>query len=203
MNLLHGLQHDHEITEGGEPFMNLTIILIIIAAAILTFVWVIYNSLVTARVRISEALAQIDVQLKRRTDLIPNLVETVKGYAKHEKGVLENVTKARASLMHAETTKEKADANNFLSDTLKSLFAVSENYPDLKASQNFLSLQEELSDTENKIAYSRQFLNSNVLDYNTKIQLFPNSLIAGMFNFKPAEFFGASDKDKEPVKVEF
>ncbi len=120
--------------------------------------------MVTARVRISEASSQIDVQLKRRTDLIPNLVETVKGYAKHEKDVFENVTKARASLMSADTTKQKAQANDFLSNTLKSLFAVAENYPDLKASQNFSELQEELSDTENKIAYARQFYNSNVMD---------------------------------------
>lgn len=159
--------------------------------------------LVTARMRIQEAIAQIDVQLKRRTDLIPNLVETVKGYAKHEKGVLENVTKARAQLMKAGTMEEKAEANNMLTDTLKSLFAVSENYPDLKASANFLSLQEELTDTEDKIAYSRQFMNSNVLDYNTKIQLFPNSIIANMFGFKPEQFFAADEADKKPIKVEF
>jgi LemA protein len=183
--------------------MSLTVILLIVVGVILVFVWVMYNSLVTARMRISEALSQIDVQLKRRTDLIPNLVETVKGYAKHEKGVLENVTKARSDLMHAGTTQEKAAANNMLSDTLKSLFAVAESYPDLKASQNFSQLQEELSDTENKIAYSRQFLNSNVLDYNTKLQVFPNSLIAGMFHFQPAEFFAADEADKKPVKVAF
>ncbi len=183
--------------------MDITLILLAIGVVILVYIWVIYNSLVTARMRISEALSQIDVQLKRRTDLIPNLVETVKGYAKHEKGVLENVTKARSDLMHAGTTQEKAEANNMLTDTLKSLFAVAENYPDLKASQNFLSLQEELSDTENKIAYSRQFLNSNVLDYNTKLQIFPNSIIANMFHFKEAEFFAADAADKKPVKVEF
>ena len=183
--------------------MDPIIIVVIIAASLLGYAWFMYNTLVTAKMRISEALSQIDVQLKRRTDLIPNLVETVKGYAKHEKGVLENVTKARASLMHAESTQQKAEANNFLTDTLKSLFAVSENYPDLKASQNFLSLQEELTDTENKIAYSRQFLNSNVLDYNTKIKLFPNSIIASLFKFKEAEFFAASEEDKKPVKVEF
>src|SRR5437868_12703971 len=130
----------------------MTLIIIAIIAIVLLFIFIAYNSMVTARVRISEASSQIDVQLKRRTDLIPNLVETVKGYAKHEKDVFENVTKARSSLMSAGTTKEKAEANNFLSDTLKSLFAVAENYPDLKASQNFMELQEELSDTENKIA---------------------------------------------------
>jgi LemA protein len=184
--------------------MDITLLILLgVAAVLVIYVWATYNTLVTARMRIQEALAQIDVQLKRRTDLIPNLVETVKGYAKHEKGVLENVTKARSALMHAETVQEKAEANNFLSDTLKSLFAVSENYPDLKASANFLSLQEELSDTENKIAYSRQFLNSNVLDYNTKIQLFPNSIVANIFNFKEAEFFAADEADRKNVKVEF
>src|ERR1700733_7473222 len=177
--------------------------LIAIVVIVLFYIWYVYNSLVTARVRISEALSQIDVQLKRRTDLIPNLVETVKGYAKHEKEVFENVTKARASLMQAGSAKEKAQANDFLSGTLKSLFAVAENYPDLKASQNFMALQEELSDTENKIAYARQFYNSNVMDYNTKIQVFPGVMVANMFHFTPAEFFAADDKDKEPVKVSF
>ncbi|MGH7203326.1 MAG: LemA family protein [Candidatus Levyibacteriota bacterium] len=183
--------------------MSPTIIILIVVVAILLYIWFIYNRLVTTRMRISEALSQIDVQLKRRTDLIPNLIETVKGYAKHEKDVLENVTKARSSLMGAGSTQEKAQANNFLSDTLKSLFAVAENYPQLKANENFLSLQEELSDTENKIAYSRQFYNSNVLDYNTKLQVFPDSIIANMFHFLPADFFKADDKDKEPVKVQF
>ena len=180
-----------------------TIIIIAIVVIILLFFWITYNSLVTAKVRIAEALSQIYVQLKRRTDLIPNIVETVKGYAKHEKDVFENVTKARASLMHADGPKEKAQANDFLSGTLKSLFAVAENYPDLKASQNFMALQEELSDTENKIAYSRQFYNSNVMDYNTKIQVFPGMMVANMFHFAPAEFFQTDEKDKEPVKVQF
>jgi len=180
--------------------MLIFIAIIVIIGLYLGFM---YNSLVMARVRISEALSQIDVQLKRRTDLIPILVETVKGYAKHEKDVFENVTKARASLMQANTTQEKAQANNFLSDTLKSLFAVAENYPNLKASENFMGLQEELSDTENKIAYARQFYNSNVMDYNTKLQTVPTNTIAGMFHFQPAEFFAADDKDKEPVKVSF
>ncbi len=183
--------------------MQLNMILLLIVGGVLLYLWFIYNSLVMAKVRISEALSQIDVQLKRRTDLIPNLVETVKGYAKHERELLENVTKARASLLSASSTKEKAEANNMLSQSLKSLFAVSENYPDLKASQNFLNLQEELSDTENKIAYSRQFLNSNVLDYNTKLTVFPNAMIANLFHFKPAEFFGADEADKKPVKVSF
>mgnify|MGYP001582192483 CR=1 FL=1 len=183
--------------------MDTTVIIAIVIGIALAYIWFIYNRLVTARMRISEALSQIDVQLKRRTDLIPNLIETVKGYAKHEKTVLENVTNARTSLMQAGTAQEKAEANNFLSDTLKSLFAVSENYPNLKANENFLELQQELSDTENKIAYSRQFLNSNVLGYNTKLQVFPDSFIANMFNFKPADFFKASEKEKEPIKVSF
>ncbi len=153
--------------------------------------------------RVSEALSQIDVQLKRRTDLIPNLVETVKGYAAHERELFEKVTQERTALMSAKGPMEKASVNNQLSQTLKSILAVAENYPDLKASQNFLELQEELSDTENKIAYSRQFYNSAVLDYNTKVKIFPNVLIAGPLNFKPAEFFGATEADKQPVTVKF
>ncbi len=183
--------------------MDITIILIIVAAFVLLYLLVVYNGLVTAKNRIAEALSQIDVQLKRRTDLIPNLVETVKGYAKHEKELLENVTKARTSLMTAGSTHEKAEANNMLTESLKSLFAVAENYPDLKASSNFHELQEELSDTENKIAYSRQFYNSNVLDYNNKLGVFPSNLIGSMFGFKPTEFFQASDEDKKEVKVKF
>lgn len=183
--------------------MDIAWIFIIIFLVIIFYLWIAYNSLVTAKMRIEEALSQIDVQLKRRTDLIPNLIETVKGYAKHEKELLEKVTTARASLMSAGSTAEKADANNQLSQTLKSLFAVAENYPNLKANENFLNLQEELTDTENKIAYSRQFYNSNVLDYNTKLQVFPNVTIAGMFGFKPSEYFEASDEEKKPVKVSF
>ncbi|HSW48189.1 MAG TPA: LemA family protein [Candidatus Saccharimonadales bacterium] len=178
-------------------------IIIAVVALIAIYFLVIYNSLVTARNRIAEALSEIDVQLKRRTDLIPNLVETVKGYAKHEKDLLENVTKARSSLMTAGTTAEKAEANNQLSATLKSLFAVSENYPDLKANQNFLELQGELSDTENKIAYSRQFYNSNVLDFNNKLAISPSNVIGNMLGFKPADFFQASEDEKKEVKVKF
>lgn len=181
----------------------MSIYIIVAIALILLYVLYIYNSLITARNRIAEAFSQIDVQLKRRTDLIPNLVETVKGYAKHEKELLENVTKARTNLMTAGSTHEKAEANNFLSDTLKSLFAVSENYPDLKASSNFHELQEELSDTENKIAYSRQFYNSNVLDYNNKIQVFPGNIFANMFGFKEEEYFEATNEEKKEVKVKF
>jgi len=183
--------------------MNIYIILAIILGAVLLFLWFTYNSLVTAKMRIAEALSHIDVQLKRRTDLIPNLVETVKGYAKHEKDLLENITKARASLMQAQSTEEKAKANNMLTDTLKSLFAVAENYPQLKANENFGKLQDELTDTENKIAYSRQFYNSNVLDYNTKLSVFPSNIIASLFSFKPTEFFAATEEEKKTVKVSF
>lgn len=183
--------------------MSLPIIILIVAVFIALTVWVTYNTLITAKVRVGEAMSQIDVQLKRRADLIPNLVETVKGYTKHEKEVLEAVTEARTSLMSAKGVKEKAEANNQLAGTLKSLFAVAENYPNLKASENFLNLQEELSDTENKVAYSRQFYNSAVMDYNTKLQTFPTVLFANMLHFTPAEFFQVSDDDKKPVKVNF
>lgn len=166
-------------------------------------IWASYNSLITAKVRIGEAFSQIDVQLKRRSDLIPNLIETVKGYAKHEKELLENITKARASLMDAKGVMDKAKANNNLSETLKTLFAVSENYPTLKANENFLSLQEELSDTENKIAYARQFYNSVVLDYNTKISVFPTMIFASMMHFTPTEFFATTEEEKKNVVVKF
>ena len=183
--------------------MNITIILAIIIGVVLLYLWVTYNGLVTAKMRIAEALSHIDVQLKRRTDLIPNLIETVKGYAKHEKELLENITKARTSLMQASSTHEKAEANNQLSGTLKTLFAVSENYPQLKANENFGKLQDELTDTENKIAYSRQFLNSTVLGYNTKLGVFPSNIIGNLFGFKPADFFAATDEEKKSVKVSF
>ena len=176
---------------------------IAILGVVLIYVWFIYNGLITARLRVSEAFSQIDVKLKRRTDLIPNLVETVKGYAKHEKELFEKVTAERANLMSANGANEKAKANDGLSNALKSLFAVAENYPTLKASENFQKLQDELSDTENKIAYSRQFYNSNVLDYNTKLTIFPNVLFANLFAFKPSEFFGVDEGDKKPVKVSF
>lgn len=182
--------------------LGLYIILGIVVLLIL-FVWFSYNSLVTAKMRVSEALSQIDVQLKRRTDLIPNLVETVKGYAAHEKNVLEKVTELRTSLMQAKSPAQKAEVNNQLSATLKSLFAVAENYPNLKANENFLQLQQELEDTENKVAYSRQFYNTNVMDYNTKLKVFPTVFLANMFHFTQAEFFTATDEEKQPVKVEF
>lgn len=181
----------------------MNIALIVIVVALIAFVWYLYNSIIVAKMRVSESLSQIDVQLKRRADLIPNLVETVKGYAKHEKELFEKVTKERASLVSAESPIEKAEANSELSKTLKSIFAVAESYPDLKASQNFQDLQDELSDTENKVAYSRQFYNSNVLDYNTKLTVFPNMFFAKLFNFKEAEFFGATEAERKQVNVKF
>ncbi len=178
-------------------------ILLGIVFILILVVWATYNSLITAKIRVGEAFSHIDVQLKRRADLIPNLVETVKGYAKHEKSLLEDVTKARAALMSAGSVNQKAKANNQLADTLKSLFAISENYPTLKANENFAKLQEELTDTEDKIAYARQFYNSTVMDYNTKLKVFPTVIFASMLKFTPAEFFAASEEEKKPVTVTF
>lgn len=164
-----------------------------------------YNRLVSLRVRSNEALSDIDVQTKRRYDLIPNLVEAVKGYMQHERNVLENVTKARTEAMGAGgDAVEKTQKENALANTLKTLFAVAENYPDLKANVNFLELQRELSDTEDKIQASRRFYNGNVRDLNTKIQVFPASIVAGMFHFEQMKFFEvATAEEKEPVKVNF
>jgi len=178
------------------------IILVILILIVVVFVYL-YNSLVKLRNRVKNAWSQIDVQLNRRADLIPNLVETVKGYAKHEKTVFENVTAARAGLMNAKTVQETADANNVLTETLKSLFAVAENYPDLKASENFRELQGQLEETENKIAYSRQFYNDTVLMYNNKCQMVPSNIIASLFNFQEEEFFEIEETKREVPKVEF
>lgn len=174
-----------------------------VIAVVILFLWATYNSLVTAKTRIEESWSGIDVQLKRRSSLIPNLVETVKGYAAHEKEVFENVTKARSALISAATPREKAQADNQLTGVLKTLFAVAENYPELKANENFVKLQGELTDTEDKIAYSRQFYNTNVMDYNIKLKVFPNVLIASTFGFKPEEFFEAEEEAREEVKVDF
>jgi len=179
---------------------------IIVALVVVVILWLIltYNRFVTLRNRVKEAWADIDVQLKRRYDLIPNLVETVKGYASYERELLEKVTEARAQAMGAQGIKERGNAENALSQTLKSLFAVSENYPDLKASQNFLELQRELTDTEDKIQASRRFYNGNVRDFNTTLQSFPQNTVAGIFHFKAAEFFEIQEaSQKEPVKVSF
>lgn len=178
--------------------------LLVILVLLGVFVWALYNGLVTAKMRVDEAWSQIDVQLKRRADLIPNLVETVKGYAKHEKTVFEEVTKARSALMGAKSPADKADANNMLASALKSILAVAEAYPQLRASENFKSLQEELTDTEDKVSYSRQFYNNVVMDYNTSLKVFPNVMLAPTFGFKEAEFFGnLSDEEKKAVKVQF
>ncbi|MEX0621705.1 MAG: LemA family protein [Candidatus Woykebacteria bacterium] len=178
-------------------------VLLAAVVVVILFILGVYNGLITARNRVKESWSGIDVQLKRRTDLIPNLVEAVKGYAKHEKSIFENVTKARSAMLGAQSAKEAAEADNMLTGALKSLFAVAENYPDLKASDNFKELQKELSDTETKIAASRQFYNSNVLDFNTKIQVFPNVVIANMFGFKAEEFFEAEEEAKKRVDVKF
>jgi len=182
------------------------IFFIVIAGLVLlliVFLIATYNGLVQLRNRIEAAWAQIDVQLKRRFDLIPNLVETVKGYAAHEQGTFEKVTQARNMAMNATGPAEAAQADNVLSGALKSLFAVSEAYPDLKANQNFLNLQEELTSTEDKISYARQFYNDTVYKYNTKIQSVPANLIAGPFHFTEREYFEADDDSRGPVKVSF
>ncbi|MFW6220368.1 MAG: LemA family protein [Nanoarchaeota archaeon] len=179
------------------------IILLAVVGFLLLFIILLYNGLVRLKNQVKNAWAQIDVQLKRRNDLIPNLVETVKGYMKHEKTTLENITKARSAILSAETVKEKAEASNQLSQTLKSLFAVSENYPDLKASQNFLQLQEEITGTENKISYSRQHYNDIVMLFNTKIEVFPNNIFAGILNYKQEEMFKATEEERKNVNVSF
>lgn len=178
---------------------------IVIGVVVLIAFWFLatYNGLVTLRNRVREAWSQIDVQLKRRSSLIPNLVETVKGYAKHEKGVLEEVTKARTALMSAKNPHEAADADNMLTGALKSLFAVSENYPQLRASENFKQLQDEISDTETKVAASRQFYNTNVLDLNNNLETIPSAWVGSMFAFKKEEFFKATEEEKKDTEVKF
>ncbi len=185
--------------------MNPWLIGLLIAIPVIIILAIIgmYNGLIRVRNQVKNAWAQIDVQLKRRNDLIPNLIETVKGYMKHEKTVLENITKARSAIMSAKSVNESAKASNMMSDTLKSLFAVSENYPQLKANENFKQLQEELSGTENKIAYSRQFYNDIVMTYNTKIETFPGNVFASMFGFKQEQSFEATAEEKKNVKVSF
>jgi len=179
------------------------IIGIVVAVLVLGFIIILYNGLIRLRNQVKNSFAQIDVQLKRRNDLIPNLVETVKGYMKHEKTVLENVTKARSAILKAKSIDKKAEASNMLSDTLKSLFAVSENYPDLKANQNFLQLQEEITGTENKISYARQHYNDMVMVFNTKIEVFPNNIFANMLHFTKEQSFEATAAERKNVKVQF
>lgn len=179
-------------------------ILIVLGALVLWVIFV-YNGLITLVNRTKEAWADIEVQLKRRYDLIPNLVNTVKGYATHESSAFENVTRARAMAMGAGSLADKAGAENMLTGALKSVFAISEAYPELKANTNFMALQNELSDTENKIQAARRFYNSNVRDLNTKIEVFPTNMLAGMFHFSKMEFFDLADNDaaQNPVEVKF
>ena len=184
--------------------MSAVIILIIIIVVVALFLVSMYNSLIKLRNQVKNAWSQIDVQLKRRHDLIPNLIETVKGYMHHERETLENITKARSQAVQAEGVGDKAKAEGELTRALGKFNLVVENYPDLKANQNFLSLQEELTSTENKISFSRQNYNDQVLFYNNKIQMFPSNIMAGMFNFKAEEFFEIEDeKEKEVPKVSF
>ena len=179
-------------------------IILIIAVLLFLFIISLYNKLVTSRQKVKNAWSQIDVQLQRRFDLIPNLVETVKGYMGHEEGVLTKVTELRTSWANAKSVSEKAELDNELSGTLKTIMAVSENYPDLKANQNFSELSEELRNTENKISFSIQFYNDNVTMYNEKLQLFPSNIIANMFNFKPRELFAVENNEaRKNVKVDF
>lgn len=179
------------------------IILGIIGFLLILFISI-YNRLIVLRNRVENAWAQIDVQLKRRYDLIPNLVETVKGYASHEKELFDKIAQYRAQMLGAKTPGEAAEANEGLTGALKTLFAIAENYPELKANQNFLMLQEELSGTESKIAYARQFYNDSVMIYNQALEIFPNNIVANMFNFKPKEYFEVKEAvEREPVRVSF
>jgi LemA protein len=184
--------------------MALTTIIIIVAAVVVLWIVATFNRLITLKNRAKEAWSDIEVQLKRRYDLIPNLVETVRGYAAHERQLFEKVTEARARAMGAGTMQEKGEAENVLSSTLKSLFAVAENYPQLRASENFQKLQDELTDTEDKIQAARRFYNGNARDLNIKIESFPASLVAAIFRFKQMEFFEIEEAaEREPVKIQF
>ena len=182
--------------------MNPLYWILIILGVIVLYIIIAYNSLVVLRTRISNAWSQIDVQLKRRYDLIPNFIKTVQGYVKHEKTVLTELTKARSQLISG-SMQQKAKASNQITEALKSIFAVAENYPNLKANENFKMLQEELSGTESKIAYARQFYNDSVMSFNIKVQKFPTKIIANAFDFKQKEFFKTEEDEKKNIKVEF
>lgn len=184
-------------------FISSIVAVLVVIVVIVGIIIAIYNGLVTKQKRVNNAWAQIDVQLKRRADLIPNLIETVKGYAKFERKVLTEVTQARAAIMGAKTPKQSADGENMLAGALKTIFAVAEAYPQLKANENFKSLQEEFATTENKVSYARQFYNDIVLSFNTDIAIFPNNVFAGMFGFKAREYFEISEADKKPIKADF
>lgn len=179
------------------------IILLVVLCIILIFFIITYNTLVQLRNRVKDQWSQIDIQLKRRFDLIPNLVETVKGYAKHEKSTLEDVVKARNTYLSASTPEDQLKADGELTKAVNKLFALAESYPDLKANESFLSLQKELTTCEEKITYARQFYNDSVLSYNNKIELFPSSIIASMFHFEKEKFFEASAEERKNVQVKF
>lgn len=183
--------------------MEIGMILVILGALIVVWAIATYNRMRTISNRVDNAWSQVDVQLKRRYDLIPNLVETVKGYAKHEKETFENVTRARSMGIEAKSIPEQAQAENMITQALRQVFAVAEAYPQLQANQNFLALQEELTSTEGKIAFARQFFNDTVLKFNNTIQTFPNLILAGAFGFKPKEYFEIDEESRGPVKVEF
>ena len=184
--------------------MGIGLILLVVIVVLVVWVIAVFNGLVRMKNRVDEAWSDIDVQLKRRYDLIPNLVETVKGYAAHEQGTLQKVIEARnAAMANSGSVESKAKAENALSSTLKSIFALAESYPDLKANQNFAKLQDELSDTENKIQASRRFYNGNVRDFNIKVEVFPNNLINAILRFKKYEFFEAAEGERENIKVKF
>ena len=179
------------------------IIIVGVLALLVFYVIGIYNKLVNARNKVENQFSQVDIQLKRRADLIPNLVETVKGYAKHEEGTFKAVIEARNKAVNAGSVNEKIEANNELTGALNKLFALAEAYPDLKANENFLQLQTDLKDTEDKITYARQFYNDSAMNFNNLVQMFPSNIIANMFGFKKFEYFKAEEKEKETPKVEF
>ena len=182
----------------------ITIIVIVGILALLVFYVIgIYNKLVNARNKVENQFSQVDIQLKRRADLIPNLVETVKGYAKHEEGTLKGVIEARNKAVNAGTINEKVEANNELTGALNKLFALAEAYPDLKANENFMELQKDLKETEDKITYARQFYNDSAMSFNNLVQMFPSNFVANMFNFKPYDYFKIAEEEKETPKVEF
>ena len=183
--------------------MTAIIIGVIVLVLVLLYIVSTYNSLVSLRNKVKDQWSQIDVQLKRRFDLIPNLVETVKGYAKHESETLENVIKARNTFTTATTAEEEMKANNELTNAISKLFALTESYPDLKANTNFVQMQNDLKETEDKISYARQFYNDAVNKYNNKVEMFPSNVIAGMFKFEMAKLFEASEADREVPKVQF
>ena len=189
--------------KGGYGMDWLLIIVILLIIIVLALVVKFYNDLVNGRNKVKNSWSQIDVQLQRRNDLIPNIVETVKGYAGHEKSTFEEVTKARANMANATSVKEVAEADNMLTGALKSLFAVAEAYPELKANKNFLELQEELSDTEDKISYARQFYNDTVMIYNNKVSMVPSNIIASLFKFNKEAFFEANETERQNVQVKF